>query len=298
MEAKIWYFLIALSAFFSILLFPSILVRPQTYKLGDIADRDVKADRRFLVENTDLTNKNREDAVKAALYVYDYDPTAADITSRIRDAFELGRDHLAGHADFSYAPETLDKIPKKPSDETTETLDSFKSRFFEILAIPFNDGLIDTLIQNNFSKDVEKFLLTLVNQVFKIGVVSDRGTLMSQAGKGIILHDIVNGKEKHVGDLSLFYDVKSAEEFVKERGEIGGSNIRPVQLKEAAVEMALLLIKPNLTFNKRETALKREEAQKSVKPVYFMVKKGEMLVREGERITSDHLLKYPDRTDF
>ncbi|MCJ7809418.1 MAG: hypothetical protein MUP26_04060, partial [Desulfobulbaceae bacterium] len=86
MEAKRWYALIALSAFFSILLFPSILVRQQAHKLGDIADRDVKADRRFLVENTDLTEKNREDALKAALYVYDYDPTAANIASKIKDA--------------------------------------------------------------------------------------------------------------------------------------------------------------------------------------------------------------------
>ena len=291
MEAKRWYALIALSAFVSILLFPSILVRPQTYKLGDIADRDVKADRRFLVENTDLTNKNREEAIKAAHYVYDYDPTAANMATRIKDAFQLGRDHLTGYTDFSYAPETAGETPKKPSDDNVETLDSFKSRFFEILAIPYNDGLIDTLIQNDFPKDVEKFLLSLLKQVFKVGVVSDRGTLMSQGGKGIILHDIADGKEKQVGDLSLFYDVKSAEEFVKEQGEIEGSGIRPVQLKEAAVEMALLLIKPNLTFNKRETAVKKEEAQKSVKPFYFMVKKGEMLVREGERITSDHLLK-------
>ena len=291
MEAKRWYALIALSAFFSILLFPSILVRPQAYKLGDIADRDVKADRRFLVENTDLTEKNREDALKAALYVYDYDPTAANIASKIKDAFELGRDYLTNYVDFYYAPEIAEEPSKKASDETMETVDSFKSRFFEILAIPFNDGLIDTLIQYDFPKDVENFLLSLVSQVFKIGVVGDRGTLMSQSGKGIILHDIADGKEKQVGDLSQFYDVKSAEEFVKERGEVEGSNIRPLQLKETALEMALLLIKPNLTFNKRETAVKKEEAQKSVKPFYFMVKKGEMLVREGERITSDHLLK-------
>ncbi len=290
-EAKRWYALIALSAFFSILLFPSILVRPQTYKLGDIADRDVKADRRFLVENTDLTNKNREDALKAALYVYDFDPTAANIASRIKEAFDLGRDHLSAHPDFSSVSETTGETPKKPSDEATETLDSAKNRFFEILAVPYNDELIDTLIQYDFPKEVEKFLLTLVSQLFKVGVVGDRGTLMSQNGKGIILHDIVDGKEKQVSDLSQFYDVESAEDFIKEQGEIEGSNIRPVQLKEAAVEMALLLIKPNLTFNKRETAVKREDAEKSVKPFYFMVKKGEMLVREGEKITADHLLK-------
>ncbi len=290
-EAKRWYVLIALSAFFSVLLFPNILARPQNYKLGDVADRDVKADRRFLVENTDLTDKNREDAMKAALYVYDFDPTAANVASRIREAFELGRDHLTGYVDFSYASAEVAEKSAKPSDDSVETLDSFKSRFFDILDIPFNDAVIDTLIAHDFPREVEDFLLRLETEVYKIGVVGDRGTLMSQAGKGIILHDILDGKEKKVGDLSRVYDVKSAEAFIREQEETEGAGIRPVPLKEAAMEIALGLIKPNLSFNKRESAVRKEIARNSVKPFYFMIKKGEMLVREGERITSDHLLK-------
>ena len=276
---------------FSILLFPSILVRPQAYKLGDIADRDVKAGKRFLVENTALTDKNREDAVKDALYVYDYDPTAAKLASRIKAAFELGRDHVATYVDFTYTTEAAKETSKKAFDDTIENIESFKSHFFEILDIPFNDQLVNTLIRYDFPKDVEIFLLSLETQLFKSGVVAGRGTLMSQGGKGIILHNIGDRKEKKVGDLSRFYDIKSADEFVKERGQNEDTNIQPAELNEAAVELALLLIKPNLTFNKRETALKKEIVKKSVKPFYFIIKKGEMLVREGERITSDHLLK-------
>ena len=52
-----------------------------------------------------------------------------------------------------------------------------------------------------------------------------------------------------------------------------------------------LIINPNITFNKRETELRKEEAKRSVKPIYFQVKKGEMIVREGEKINPTHLWK-------
>ena len=54
---------------------------------------------------------------------------------------------------------------------------------------------------------------------------------------------------------------------------------------------ATLVINPNITFNKRETELRKEKAKSSVKPIYFQVKKGEMIVREGEKIKLTHLWK-------
>ena len=84
-----------LSLLISVLLFPSILTPPQTYNLGDVADRDIKANREFLVENSDLTEKNRLEAVRKVLPVYDFDPTGNDVVARIREAFAAGRKYSA-----------------------------------------------------------------------------------------------------------------------------------------------------------------------------------------------------------
>ncbi len=86
-EAKRWYILLSLSMIISILLFPSILTPPKAYNLGDVADRDIKASREFLVENSELTEKDRQEAVRAVLSVYDFDPTATDVVSKIKEAF-------------------------------------------------------------------------------------------------------------------------------------------------------------------------------------------------------------------
>ena len=104
-EAKRWYILLSLSMIISILLFPSILTPPKAYKLGDVADRDIKASREFLVENSELTEKDRQEAVRAVLSVYDFGPTATDVVSKIKEAFEAGREYLAKSLELSYRSE-------------------------------------------------------------------------------------------------------------------------------------------------------------------------------------------------
>jgi len=71
--------------------------------------------------------------------------------------------------------------------------------------------------------------------------------------------------------------------------------MKPKELSQAVLKLTASLVKPNLTFNNRETALRKEQARASVKPFYFKVKQGEMLIREGERIMPEHLLKLTEQ---
>jgi len=297
-EAKRWYILLSLSMIISVLLFPSILTPPKAYKLGDVADRDVKALRAFLVENSVLTEKDRQEAVKAVLSVYDFDPTATGVVSRIKEAFEAGREYLSKSLELAYSQESGPAMSEKTLSDHSDAGNAFKSRFFEILDIPYNEKLVDVLIANNFSPEAEKAVISLVTDLFSSGVVGNKIMLMTQSGKGIILHHINDGKEEKIVDLDRFYDLKTAEEFIKGRGKVLTRAIKPKEYRKAVLELAAALIRPNLTFNKRETALRKEEARKSVKPFYFKVKKGEMLIREGERIAPDHLLKLSEQYKF
>ena len=79
LEARIWYILLGLSVIISVVIYPNILTRLEIYNLGDVADRDIKATNEFLVEDSELTEKNRQDAVKNVLSVYDFDRTAINV---------------------------------------------------------------------------------------------------------------------------------------------------------------------------------------------------------------------------
>ena len=51
------------------------------------------------------------------------------------------------------------------------------------------------------------------------------------------------------------------------------------------------LIQPNITLNRSETEERRLQAAAAVKPVLYKIKAGEMLLREGERVSEIQLLK-------
>ncbi len=283
-EAKGWYIIIGLCIIISVFLFPNILTHHKTYELGDVSDRDIKASREFLVENSELTEKNRQEAVKPVPSVYDFDPTGANIVSKIKEAFEAGKEHKR-------SPVPAEKVSK---DQLISD-NSFKKHFFDTLDIPTDDGIFYTLMKKDFPTEAEEATTSLVTQALRNGVVSNKKMLMSHSKKGIILHDINTGKEVSVTDLDQFYDLKTVKDFVKSRNKELSKSMGSKELVKASLKLAMALIKPNLTINKRETESRKDLARQSVKPFYFKVKKGEMLVREGERITQEHLLKLSEQ---
>ena len=286
-DTKKWSIFIGLSLIFSVLLFPSILTSPKTYSLGDVADRDIKASREFLVENNELTEKNRQETVRAVLPVYDFDPTATDVVPRIREAFAVGRKYLSDSLKLAWTS----TAPEDAQKEHLAMTDAFRKRFFEILDIPENNSLFHTLMINDFSPNAESVVIALTTDVFKRGVVGNQVMLLSYRSKGIILQNIKDGKEVKISDLGRFYDPETAIRFVQEQGKESTRVLWPENLAQTTLGLAVSLIKPNLTFNKRETALRKEAAAKSVKPFFFKVKKGEIFIREGARITPEQLLK-------
>jgi putative nucleotidyltransferase with HDIG domain len=298
LEARIWYILLGLSMIISVVIYPNILTRPEIYRLGDVADRDIKATNEFLVEDSELTEKNRQDAVKNVLSVYDFDRTAINVASRIKEAFAAGRAYLVKPGDTSGTSKDAPSEVKPVSDEPSMSLDSFRNHFFGILDIPVSDKVFDTLLKTDFSVEAENAAIRLVSEVLNNGVVGNKMMLMAQSGKGITLHRIQTEMESKVTELNRFYDLKGARDFIEGQSKPLASSMSSPGLAKASLELAAALVKPNLTFNKRETELRKELARKSVTPFYFKVKKGEMLVREGERITPEHLLKVSEQQKF
>jgi len=281
-EARKWLILIGLSIMVSLLLFPDILVRPRTYVLGDVAERDIKATRDFLVENETLTEEKGQQAVRNVLSVYDFDPTGNNLVARVREAFDQGKE---------YREKTMTLPEGNMPEEAPSRVDAFEEHFFEILQIAPDDSLFQALSESGFSLKVEKAVLFLLRKVLNRGIVSNRDMLLTENGKGIILRHVHREKEIKVLDLKRFFDLEEAREFLKARKNDLGRFLDSPALVDAAMDLSLALVRPNVTFNKRETELRKDKARKSVKPVYFKVKKGEMLVREGEIINPDHLVK-------
>lgn len=290
-EARKWYILIGLSIVISVLLFPNVLVRTRSYGLGDVADGDIKASRNFLVENGELTEQNRQEALKKVLSVYDFDPSGSNIVVRIRDAFKACREYVGQSLTATHSPRDPAPEEEKVEQGAIPPDSSFEDAFFELLNIAPNGSLFRRFSQRGFSPDLENTTVRLLTHVLKNGVVSDKAMLLNESARGITLRDIYSLKERKITELSRFLGVEEAREFTLAQGKIMGPSEAAPAVAALSAELAAALVKPNVTFNRRETELRKEEARNSVKPFYFKVKRGEMLVREGERISAEHVLK-------
>lgn len=264
--------IVTISVILSIFMYPDILTRPKIYKVGDIADRNIKASCDLLVENKKLTEETKEEAVRSVCDVYDFDPTASHTIKRIKKAFKIVRKKLNN------------RLEKKD-------IDKLKKRFFEMLYINIDDEVFNAFLKALFSPEVEGMVIRTVNPLLKKGVVASKKALKKRITRGIIIHDIISGNEVKINDLSKLYDINEARKIIAHKIRLMKKRTGNPELANAIERLSTSLIHPNITFNSRETELRKEIARRSVKPSYFKIKKGEMLVREGEKITPEKLLK-------
>jgi len=287
-----WIIVVTLSVTISLLLFPGILTKPADYSIGDVAARDIKASNDFLIENKELTEKDREKAAKDVLSVYDFDSSGVNIVLSLREAFRMGREHFGANLGAAQPDGSDQEGAEDSSRAEPEGYDVLKERFFGILELAPDEKLFSRIVKTGFQEEVEENVVRLVADVLGRGIVANKTLLKGQMERGgIVLHDIHSKKESTVVDPERFHDTAGARSHIRNQAPEIQERLGSPESAESAVALAQLLIRPNLTYNQRETESRREIARGSVKPVYFKIKKGEMLVREGERIGPEHILK-------
>jgi putative nucleotidyltransferase with HDIG domain len=285
-----WALLVAVTIIFTILLYPNLIIEKHSYKLGDVVTRDIKAAKNFLIEDKDATEAGRKQAVENVLTVYDHDVNiSAKTDQKIKNDFE----------DLRVLSETLKSIEKSesPSSENEEKKLALhnliwqkKTDFVEKIGISVSDADYKILELEAFSGDISNLISGILKEIYDNGVVANKEMLLKETDRGIILSDIKTKNEMLVYNLKHFYALDQAKTMVKVIGDPLLQN-KALDLRNLVVDFAQRLIQPNVTLNRSETENRKKEAYSGVKPIFYKIKAGEMLLREGERVTKDQLLK-------
>jgi len=83
-----WAVMIGVMMIFTFILYPNLILIKHSYELGDVAEKDIKAPKDFLIEDSEATEANREQAVEKVMTVYDHDTALSfALTQRIHQAF-------------------------------------------------------------------------------------------------------------------------------------------------------------------------------------------------------------------
>lgn len=288
-----WALLVAVTIIFTILLYPNLVIKKHSYKLGDVATRDIKAVKNFLIEDKDATEASRKQAVENVLTVYDHDVNISTKTDqKTKKAFE----------DLRATLETIKNIDSLKKSETSSSENEEhklavhnlvwqkKADFEEKIGISVSDADYKTLELEAFSSDILDLISSILTEVYDNGVVANKEMLLKETDRGIILSDIKTKNEMLVYNLKHFYGLDQAKTMVKIIGHPLLQN-KTDELRNLIVDFAQRLIQPNITLNRSETEERKKEAYSEVKPIFYKIKEGEMLLREGERVTKDQLLK-------
>lgn len=267
-----WFIGLGMAILLSLLLSPDLTLRLKDYKVGDIATKEIKSNQVLLVEDERSTQEKRTDVERSVPSVYDYDPSVfSDTENRIRSTF------ASLSASFKERKRGMDQnaLRKKEWDSS--------------LNLPLTQREWHVLEKEHFNPAVGETALKWIAPILRKGVVNDKEFLDSDAEKGIVIRNIQTREDRRPFPSFTFLDLKEARAKLRAQADIPSPGLGK-ELSPIALKIAEHFLRPNLTFNKNETRERKTKAREKVNPVYFQIKRGEVILRDGDRVREEHLL--------
>ena len=278
------------------------------YKVGEIAPEDLFAPRDILLVDEIATESKRTFVAENTWPVFDFDSTLGGrIEQRLRAAFAEIRAFYQKEWDWNDAERkrvnylrtargirNAKPLPFIPDEDYKTRKMEIRRKLSGILEgidnkpLDISDKVWAELEKDRFSKDSENKIVTLFLQVMNEGVVLTRDNLPNESDRGITVRKLPytgSGDEFPKGDVSSINTLSDSQKLIHDRaGDIIGKDY-PTSLRNAIVDIAQQLVRPNYTFDKAQTQAEIERAKESVPDVYVQIKKGEKIFGQGEPIT-------------
>jgi cyclic-di-AMP phosphodiesterase PgpH len=276
-----WAIAIILSLILAIILSPKIYFSEPTYRQGEIAPTNIKADRDFLVEDLQATRQKRIDAADNIKPIYDYD-SALQVT--IKTKLEKS---------FSSVNESYKDFSKGKALEfnsfTTQENARAKKMMETILGFTITVDEFNIFKENEFSNELLNKLTRSLASFYDNKFITDSILNQHEKENSFILRNIYTQKEETIDQSSILF-LREIDPVLSRKINTIFKNEKP-DLRKFAFLFLKKLVEPNLKFNKDATEKKKMILMEEVKPVYFQVQKNEMIVREGEKIGYPELVK-------
>lgn len=290
---------LAFSLAAALIIAPSFVKRPPVYRVGDVATQNIKADRDFLLLDNEATTRKRDAARREAPLIFDLHEKAAQTAAlRLAKAFKTMRGVLHDlllQETLGLMPdrrvELLRRFPHRDGVSRESRFGPHRPTFEGALGFSVPDNIYLILTADGFSESLENRVGTWLQTFFDHGILpgADDPDLaafqhLRMEARPIVVRMIPSLREETFGSLSEFPDIRRAREkavtmILQQEGDI--------YLARAVAFLCAQLLEPNLFFNRFETQQAESAAAEAVKPVYIQIKKNEMIIRDGQRLTDE-----------
>jgi putative nucleotidyltransferase with HDIG domain len=266
----------------SFLFFPS---RGLIYNLhvGDVSPQTIRAEENLLIEDKASTQLRINEAKKNVTPIFDFNHSVyLEVVHNVENSFSMGRNAL-------------------PKLTTKQNRKKFETTFFKTIGIETDHSIFERLIRLKFSPEIERAIINACMQL------KDKPIVSMKKGVGLIsgvitVKDLQTGGQKQTKSSSIA-DVEKVKFEIYE-------NI--ISSKQSYTHQFLIwditkkLIRPNLFYNSAETKKMKDEAAAKVDKAFIQVKKGQVIVREGNiittadyaKLTAMNMLKYKQNVIF
>ena len=277
-----WFAIVLLALAITSLTTISFQQIPSQVHVGQIAARDIKADRNYEIVDKEATQKIRDEAMASVLPVYDFDLGLAEAQAmKLREVFKDAR-NLTASWDMAERQLSLER-----QDELGRIIE-------QRLGTGFPSAHVSRLAKDNFSRRSEEVVISLVTRAMSQPLMPEIGKQESSESPAAVmrtsgeLEEAGVPEEREVDDIGAFQDV-AKERALLERLDLSSMGISDKALREAVLALAVMTVQPNVVFNRTETLTRREAAASGAKDSVIKIKAGEMIVREGARYDQWHI---------
>ncbi len=232
---------------------------------GEIAGHDVTAPRDLLIEDQESTLARRDMVARSQPPIFDLAQMPfAQMARRIVSLLDV----IA-----SATPETTPQVQNLVAEE---------------LNIRIPAGMWAEWNRQSFQNMVVLEVLPWLESTYQKGVLADR-RFASDVASGMIVRDLATDNEQLHLSAADFPDLDGVMRALDLHLRVN-LNL-PVTTRRAVEELLAPLLRPNLTLNQEATQARLTSAVQSVEPVFYQIKKGEIIVRKAERVTAEQQQK-------
>ncbi|WP_243310336.1 HD family phosphohydrolase [Fundidesulfovibrio agrisoli] len=236
----------------------------KVFLAGDIASQDVTADQNLRIEDREATLRKRDQVSENQPPVFDLSPAPYEaLKKHVTDILALSR---------------------KP-DEDAEKV---RASLSEDLNVEISRDMLQLWRTQDFQDMMQLQLLPWLREVYSRGVTAHPGVFTTYK-QGVLLRELPSGMETLYLDSPGTIDLDRCKDDLDQllRKDLK----KTIRTRKAVFTLLSPYLLPNLVFNQETTLARKREIVGAMEPVYTSIYRGEVIVRQGERVTPEQQTK-------
>jgi len=275
--------LVAVASALLVVEFAAAPSRP--YEVDEVADREVRAGRSFEFVDLDATEANQAAAEAKVRQVFSYDGDLGQrIQARVSDSFQVGRQRHTEHQLTAQAEGREALTPAELSEVSRD--------FVAMLQVHLDPADVERVEALAWHPELERLTLELVDVGMRGYIITDRSTLPGNGGAITVIR-LVRDMDGLRQDETILHDFSRVVAPPDARQRITLHAIENIdgndEMVKCAVAIARAAIRPNFSYDQRETVERRREAFSSVPEVVRKVSRGTAIARPGDVLNAQQV---------